>query len=84
MGIDIKLVWLLAAIIAIVVFFYVVLPKLKLEHKSGLIFRSVLFGAMMVYLGIDFIQREKYTYLVVLALGCVGFVMMVMNTKPKK
>lgn len=79
-----KLIWLLLAVAAIVVFFYVVLPKLNLGHKSALIFRSVIFAAMMIYLGVDFIQKEKYAYLAVLAIGTIGFVLMVSNTKPKK
>lgn len=81
---DAKLIWLLLAVVIIVIFFYVVLPKLNLGHKSGIIFRTILFGAMMSYLAYDFIQKEKYSYLIVIVLGTIGFVLMVTNMKSKK
>lgn len=81
---DVKLFWLLLAVIIIVIFFYAVLTKLKLGHKSGIIFRSILFGTMMSYLSYDFVQKEKYSYLIVIVLGTIGFVLMVTNMKSKK
>jgi hypothetical protein len=84
MVMDAKLLWLIIAVVIIVIFFYVVLPKLKLGHKSGIVFRSILFGAMISYLTYDFIQKEKYSYLIVILLGSIGFVLMVTNMKSKK
>ncbi|MFN6359137.1 MAG: hypothetical protein ACK4XL_09910 [Bacteroidota bacterium] len=81
---DAKLVWLTLAVVIIVIFFYMVLPKLNLGHKSGIMFRTIIFGAMMSYLTYDFIQKEKYSYLIVIVLGIIGFVLMVTNMKSKK
>ncbi|MFN5544068.1 MAG: hypothetical protein ACK49O_02510 [Bacteroidota bacterium] len=81
---DAKLVWLTLAVVIIVIFFYLVLPKLNLGHKSGIMFRTIIFGAMMSYLTYDFIQKEKYSYLIVIVLGIIGFVLMVTNMKSKK
>jgi hypothetical protein len=81
---DAKLVWLTLAVVIIVIFFYLVLPKLNLGHKSGIMFRTIIFGAMMSYLTYDFIQKGKYSYLIVIVLGIIGFVLMVTNMKSKK
>lgn len=81
---DAKLVWLTLAVVIIVIFFYLVLPKLNLGHKSGIMFRTIIFGAMMSYLTYDFIQKEKYSYLIAIVLGIIGFVLMVTNMKSKK
>ena len=55
-----KLIYMLLAVAAILVFVRVILPKLNLGVNSGKIFRAIVFFGMMVFLTIDFYQKEKY------------------------
>lgn len=80
---ETKLIWLLAIVAVIVVFFYFVLPRLNLGDKSGKIFRAVLFLAGISFLAYDFIQKEHYKYLLVLGAGTIGFFLLLFPKKRK-
>jgi len=75
------LIWLVGAVAAIVLFFYVVLPKLNLSHKSGMLFRGLLFFGMMGYLAYDFYMKEKYGYILVLVAGSIAFILLLTAKK---
>ena len=81
---DQKLVYLLLAVLAIVVFMKVILPKLNLNVNQGKLLRAILFLGMMIWLGIDFYLKEKYWYVLFLALGSVGFLLMLKESKQKE
>ncbi len=80
---DQKLVYLLLAVSAIVVFMKVVLPKLNLNINQGKILRAILFLGMMIWLGIDFYLKEKYWYILFLVLGSVAFLVMLKDSRKK-
>jgi hypothetical protein len=80
---DQKLMYLLLAVLAIVVFMKVVLPKLSLNVNQGKLLRAILFLGMMIWLGIDFYLKEKYWYILFLVLGSVGFLLMLKDSKQK-
>jgi hypothetical protein len=81
---DQKLVYLLLAVLAIVVFMKVILPKLNLNVNQGKLLRAILFLGMMIWLGIDFYLKEKYWYVLFLTLGSVGFLLMLKDSKQKE
>lgn len=76
-----KLVLLVGTVAAVVLFFYVILPKLNLSHKSGMIFRALLFFSLIGYLAYDFFLKEKYGYILVLIGGSVAFVLLMRAKK---
>jgi hypothetical protein len=76
-----KVLWLVGVVVLVILFFYVVLPKLNLNHKSGMIFRGILFFSMMGYLAYDFYMKEKYWYILVLVAGSIAFVMLLFAKK---
>lgn len=80
---DQKLVYLLLVVVAIVVFMKIILPKLNLNINQGKILRAILFIGMMIWLGIDFYLKEKYWYILFLALGTVAFLMMLKDSRRK-
>jgi hypothetical protein len=80
---DQKLVYLLLAVAAIVVFMKVILPKLNLNVNQGKVLRAILFLGMMIWLGIDFYLKEKYWYILFLALGTIAFLMMLKDSRKK-
>lgn len=80
---DQKLVYLLLAVVAIVVFMKIILPKLNLNINQGKILRAILFLGMMIWLGIDFYLKEKYWYILFLVLGSVAFLMMLKDSRKK-
>lgn len=81
---DQKLMYLLLAVLAIVVFMKVTLPRLNLNVNQGKVFRAILFLGMMIWLGIDFYLKEKYWYILFLAFGSVGFLLMLKDSKQKE
>jgi hypothetical protein len=81
---DQKLMYLLLAVLAIVVFMKVILPRLNLNVNQGKVFRAILFLGMMIWLGIDFYLKEKYWYILFLASGSVGFLLMLKDSKQKE
>ena len=78
-----KAILLAGSVLVIVLFFYVVLPKLNLKHQSNIIFKGLLFFGMMGYLAFDFYIKEKYWYILVLAGGSVAFLMLLFARKSK-
>ncbi len=80
---DQKLVYLLLAVVAIVVFMKIILPKLNLNINQGKILRAIIFLGMMIWLGIDFYLKEKYWYILFLVLGTVAFLMMLKDSRKK-
>jgi hypothetical protein len=76
-----KAILLAGSVLVIVLFFYVVLPKLNLKHQSNIIFKGLLFFGMMGYLAFDFYIKEKYCYILVLAGGSVAFLMLLFARK---
>lgn len=78
-----KIIMLLGGVVAIILFMYVILPKLKLNINQGKALRLALFAGIIVALGIDFYQKEKYWYMLVLLLGSIGFGVMLYDSKGK-
>ncbi|MCU0423145.1 MAG: hypothetical protein MUC81_10065 [Bacteroidia bacterium] len=70
-------------IVFIILFIYKILPALKLKGDVSKWIKGVLFIGMMTYLSVDFIMKEKYTYLIVIVLGSIGFLWMLKESKPK-
>jgi hypothetical protein len=79
-----KAILLAGSVLVIVLFFYVVLPKLNLKHQSNIIFKGLLFFGMMGYLAYDFYMKEKYWYILVLAVGSVAFLMLLFARKSEE
>jgi hypothetical protein len=80
---DQRLVYLILAVVAIVVFMKIILPKLNLNINQGKILRAILFLGMMIWLGIDFYLKEKYWYIIFLLLGTAAFLLMLKDSKQK-
>ena len=78
-----KAIYLGLVIAAIVIFMYGILPRLKLNVNTAKVGRGMIFLAMMIYLGIDFYIKEQYWYLLILAAGTIGFMLMLKDSKPK-
>ncbi len=76
-------IYVLIGVLTIVVFFYFIAPKLKLISYRSNIIRGILFFSMMLYLSYDFFIKEKYAYIIILALGTVGFIYMLINSKKR-
>lgn len=76
--------YLLLAVVAIVVFMKVILPRLNLNVNQGKVFRAILFLGMMIWLGIDFYLKEKYWYILFLTFGSIGFLLMLKDSKQKE
>jgi hypothetical protein len=76
-----KVFWLVGAVAVVILFFYVLLPKLNLTHQSGMFLRGLLFFSMMGYLAYDFYIKEKYWYILVLVAGSVAFLMLLLAKK---
>ena len=80
---DQRLVYLILAVVVIVVFMKIILPKLNLNINQGKILRAILFLGMMIWLGIDFYLKEKYWYIIFLLLGTAAFLLMLKDSKQK-
>ncbi|TAE85008.1 MAG: hypothetical protein EAY81_06965 [Bacteroidetes bacterium] len=78
-----KAIYLALVIAAIVIFMYGILPRLKLNVNTAKVSRGIIFLAMMIYLGIDFYIKKQYWYLLILALGTIGFMLMLKDSRPK-
>ncbi len=78
-----KLIMLLGGVVGVVLFMYVILPKLKLNLNQGKALRAAIFAGIIIALAIDFIQKERYWYLVILALGSIGFGVMLYDSRRK-
>lgn len=78
-----KAIYLSLIIAAIVIFMYVILPKLKIDVSTGKIGRIIIFLGMMIYLGVDFYLKEKYWYILILGIGTIAFIIMLKNSKSK-
>lgn len=81
---TIHLVALVLAVLGIVVFFYVVLPKINLAPNSAIMVRAILFFAMIGYLAFDFFRKGKYGYLIFLGLGSIAFISLLRSNRKKK
>lgn len=78
-----KAIFLVSAVFAIVIFMYVILPQLRLKVNQGKLLRALIFSVIVIVLAIDFIEKEKYWYLVILTLGSLGFGIMLYDSKKK-
>jgi hypothetical protein len=76
-----KVLWLVGAVVLVILFFYILLPKLNLSHKSGMIIRGLLFFSMMGYLAYDFYLKEKFGYILVLVAGSIAFTVLLLAKK---
>jgi hypothetical protein len=81
---DIRFLFLVIAISVIALLYYIILPKLNVTKHTGLVLRSVIFFAIIGYLSYDFYMKEKYSYLIVLALGSIAFIFMMISVKKKE
>lgn len=70
-----KIILLCALLIGIVVFMYVILPRIgDAQSKSGKIVRLILFLMVVGYLGFDFYTKGKFGFLLIIALGSFAFI----------
>jgi hypothetical protein len=70
-----------AAIALLMLFFWFVAPRLRLVSYRSDIIRAILFFGMMSYLAYDFYIKEKYTLLVVLAMGSAAFLYYLLSSR---
>lgn len=75
--------WLIGAVAAIVLVIYWVIPAFKLKANTNKVVKGVIFGSIIVALSVDFLAKEKYAYLMVLALGSMGFYYALWDSKSK-
>ncbi len=81
---NINWIWLLAAIGAIVLFVYVLLPKLfKDNYNQEKIIKLVLAAAALGYLAFDNFLKEKYLFAGIMVLGAVLFSYIIIVSKRK-
>lgn len=78
-----RIIYLILAVAAIVVFMYVVLPRLKLTQLNGKLFRLILFIVMMLVLLVDLFRKEMYLYMFIAGIGSIGFLVMLKDSKGK-
>ncbi len=77
-------IYLLAAIGAIVLLVYIVLPRLfKNNYQKEKILKMVLAWAALGYLAFDNFQKEKYLFAGIMVLGAVLFTYLVGIAKRK-
>lgn len=72
------------ALILVTVGMYVVLPRLHLSVSKANKVRAVLFFGVVSYLAYDFLIKDKYMYIFVLLLGCIGFLFALRNMQEGK
>lgn len=76
-------IYLILAVVAIIVFMYVVLPRIKLNQSNGKLIRLILFVVMMLVLLVDLFRKEMYLYMLVVSIGSIGFLLMLKDSKKK-
>ncbi len=59
------------------------MPKFFKDYQKEKLAKLVIFILMAAYLAYDFTNKEKWTYLVVLALGSFAFVVLILDAKKK-
>jgi uncharacterized membrane protein YfcA len=74
-----KLLLLLGVIVFVALFYFLLLPRLSMKQQSGMVFRAVVFFALIGYLTYDFYTKEKYWYILVLVAGSIAFAVMIRN-----
>jgi hypothetical protein len=80
---TVKLFWLIGVAAIVAVFYFFLLPRFKMEQRSGILFRAILFFAMIGYLAYDFYMREKYGYIIMLAAGSIAFIFVLRSYRKK-
>jgi len=80
---DYTFFYFFAAVALLLAFFYIISPRLKLINYQSNIIRSIIFLGMMSYLAYDFFVKEKYSFLIFIALGCIGFIYFLVSSKKK-
>jgi hypothetical protein len=70
-----KILLLCGLLIGIVVFMYVILPRIgDAQSKSGKLVRLILFLMVVGYLAFDSYTKGKYGFLIIIGLGSFAFV----------
>lgn len=72
---------ILAVAVALALFY--ILSKTSLNNRTRNWIRGLLFVAMMSFLSYDFYRQGKYGLIIVIALGSIGFVVMLLKNKPR-
>ena len=70
-------------ILLILVLIYYIMPKFFKDYQKEKLAKLVIFILMAAYLAYDFTNKEKWAYLVVLALGSFAFVVLILDAKKK-
>jgi hypothetical protein len=71
---TIQVILILLLLGAILVFMYVILPRIgDASSKSGKLVRAILFLIVVGYLSYDFYIKGKYAFLAVLVIGSLAF-----------
>lgn len=79
-----KLLLLLGIVLFVGLFYFLLLPKLNIKSQSGMVFRAVVFFAMMGFLAYDFYTKEKYGYILILVAGSIAFIVVMLRNKNKE
>jgi hypothetical protein len=79
-----KLLLLVGVVVFVTLFYFLLLPKLNIKTQSGIVFRAVVFFAMMGFLSYDFYTKEKYGYILVLAAGSIAFMVVMLRSGKNK
>lgn len=77
-----KVIYLGLAMLVVVLIIYVLIPRLK--GNTQLITRAVIFFGAILFLAVDFYLKEKYSYMIALALGSIGFIAYIKMNGSKK
>lgn len=72
---TLSLVLWIAALISIVVFMYIVLPRISNRFPlAGDWLRIVIFFSMMIYFSWDFYHKQKYFMLILIVVASIAFI----------
>jgi energy-converting hydrogenase Eha subunit A len=80
-----QILLLCALLVGIVVFMYMVLPRIgDAQSKSGKWTRLILFTIVVGYLALDFYSKGKFGFLIIIALGSIAFIFALFGTGKRK
>jgi hypothetical protein len=71
---EMKLMLMLFAAVICAGILFIILSRSKSNQSRAVWIRSIIFFGIIAYLAYDFCMKEKYSILIVLALGSIAFI----------